>query len=87
MMKMIGFAISQFANAMATHSNGTAGSSNMSAVFTPGQAPRFEGLNGEPITLPPPPPEDNDNEDLDEGQSPPQKRRFRTKEGQGRNHS
>ena len=80
MMKMIGFAISQFANAMATHSNGTAGSSNMSAVFTPGQAPRFEGLNGEPIVLPPPSPEDNDDEeDMEEHQTAPQKRRFENK--------
>ena len=75
---------------MAARSNSTSSAynnNNLSAVFTPRQAPRFEGLNGEPITLPPPPPEDNDDEDLDEGQSPPQKRRFCTKEGQGKNHS
>ena len=54
-MKMIGIAISQFANAMTSTNN-----NNVSAFFTPRQAQRFEGLNGEPITLPPPPPEDND---------------------------
>ena len=47
MMKMIGIAISQFANAMTTSNNNN---NNVSAVFTPRQAPRFEGLNGEPIT-------------------------------------
>ena len=61
---------------MEAHSNGT-GSSKVSKVFTPRQAPRFEGLNGEPIVLPPPPPEDDHGEqDMEENQTPPQKRRF-----------
>ena len=47
---MIGIALSQFANAIAS---GDAGTSNgMSAVFSPRQAPRFEGANGERISLP-----------------------------------
>ena len=61
MMKMIGIAVSQLANAMASNNN------SMSAVFRPGQTPRFEGMNGESISLPLP----------DEEESPPpaQKRR------------
>ena len=60
MMKMIGVAVSQFATAIA------GGNNNVSAVFSPRQAPRFEGLNGEPIVLP-----DNDDEDDDEYAQPP----------------
>ena len=40
---------------MAARSNSTSSAynnNNLSAVFTPRQAPRFEGLNGESITLP-----------------------------------
>ena len=51
----------------------------MSAVFTRRQAPRFEGLNGDPITLLSPP-EDNNNEEIEGEKSPPQKRRFRMEE-------
>ncbi len=61
MMKMIGVAVSQFATAIAGGNN-----NNVSAVFSPRQAPRFEGLNGEPIVLP-----DNDDEDDDEYAQPP----------------
>ena len=46
-MKMIGVAVSQFANAIGSGNN-----PNLSAVFAPRQAPRFEGLNGEPVQLP-----------------------------------
>ena len=49
MMKMIGIAVSQFANAIAS---GDGSNADMSAVFSPRQAPRFEGANGECITLP-----------------------------------
>ena len=47
-MKMIGVAVSQFANAIGSGGNHT----NLSAVFAPRQAPRFEGVNGEPVQLP-----------------------------------
>ena len=53
MMKMIGIAISQLANAMTSNNNNN---NNVSAFFTPRQAPRFEGLNEERITLCQPPP-------------------------------
>ena len=45
---------------------------NVSAVFTRGQVPRFEGLNEESITLPSPP---HDNEDVDHNveESPPRR--------------
>ena len=56
MMKMLGIAVSQFANAMATNSN------NVSAVFRPGQAPRFENMNGDSVSVPLPPPEDEEDE-------------------------
>ena len=46
-MKMIGVAVSQFANAI-----GSGNHTNLSAVFAPRQAPWFEGLNGEPVQLP-----------------------------------
>ena len=63
MMKMLGIAVSQFANAVANNNN-------VSAVFRPGQAPQFEDMNGVSVNLPsPPPPEDVEEE------SPAQKRR------------
>ena len=60
MMKMIGIAVSQFANAIG---NGD-GSNNFSAVFSPRQAPRFEGANGETIALPPAPASSDEDEEI-----------------------
>ena len=68
MMKLIGVAVSKFANAIAGSTN--TGNNNVSVVFSPRQAPRFEGLNGEPVTLPNPP-QNMDNED-DEDEDKPQ---------------
>ena len=81
MIKMIGIAISQFANAMVAHSNSSS-TNNVSAVFTPGQAPRFEGSNGESIVLPPPPPEEEEADEEEVIKPPktpsPQKRQFQS---------
>ena len=62
MMKMLGIAVSQFANAISSNSS-SSNNTSMSAVFRPGQVPRFEGSNGESINLPPPPPHEEDEDD------------------------
>ena len=72
-MKMIGLAVSQFANAIGSGGNHT----NLSAVFAPGQAPRFEGVNGEPVQLPNIDSDDQEEEDDNMAAStpPPRKKR------------
>ena len=62
MMKMLGIAVSQFANAISSHSS-SGNNTSMSAVFRPGQVPRFEDSNGQSINLPPPPRDEDDEED------------------------
>ena len=68
---MIGVAVSQFANAI-----GSGNHTNLSAVFAPRQAPRFEGLNGEPVQLPN---IDSDDQEEDDNMAvstpPPRKKR------------
>ena len=57
MMKMIGIDVSQFANAINSTNSSGGNNNSVSAVFRPGQAPSFEGMNGELINLPMPPQE------------------------------
>mmetsp|Transcript_86226 Transcript_86226/g.175145 ORF Transcript_86226/g.175145 Transcript_86226/m.175145 type:complete len:290 (+) Transcript_86226:2-871(+) len=71
MMKMIGVAVSQFANAIGSGGNHT----NLSAVFAPRQAPRFEGVNGEPVQLPNIDSDDQEEDDNMAASTPPPKKK------------